>query len=349
MRVRFVMLLNRSFAIATAIALAPSLCIANEKSSPSSEPITSQKWQMEEQTADLRAQFPMCDDFLKISWLDQDKEVGYATFQTLIDGVPYGERKASLVYIDLVYPRYDLDISDWWKTKKLAELTRIIKAGGIILQPDTATDVDFSIPGESVGAPLNGYIGITLNQHQSNVCIPLPSGKYQGNNRYLDYDRLHFRKYFESAERAKSPSDSAHLWMWVAELKTPDGAAFPDDKVRQMYGGLLMPNADGSQANSGAVTLRLDGVRRCGILEVRPNEFACVDTQAIFYNHAGRYFKTEWLFELKQDIGTDKYGKIAFPPENRACQIYDPLKPYLITNGEQIFLNNTCNLTEVAR
>lgn len=123
----------------------------------------------------LKKQFPMCDDFLNVEWLDKENGYGYVEHDLYKDG-KITEPKKSIVYIYGNKVEHLFDLNKYEKSGQLEKVLEAIKKGKKAYS-DFAT------------IPLPEYKGFTVflehdegpdgtyaDNHQ-NVCIPYPDGK----------------------------------------------------------------------------------------------------------------------------------------------------------------------------
>jgi hypothetical protein len=126
---------------------------------------------------ELKEKFPMCDAFLKVTWIDKEKKIGYTEYDLYKSNEINGEwRNLALVHLDSNWPNFRYDIEAWRNKNELEKLSALIINGDI---KTTIGEYALTISGEdgaSITVPSTS-LESTLSNNKLNVCIPFPDGK----------------------------------------------------------------------------------------------------------------------------------------------------------------------------
>jgi hypothetical protein len=79
----------------------------------------------------LKEKFPMCDAFLKVKWIDEQKKIGYSHFDFFVDGKKEGQMTA-LVYLSPHLTSLAMDLYQYQRNGTLQSIFSFIKAGKIV-------------------------------------------------------------------------------------------------------------------------------------------------------------------------------------------------------------------------
>ncbi len=271
-------------------------------------------------------QFPMCDAFLKVTWIDRKKKIGFAHFDVFDSNgnrVPPGA--AAIVDLDEYQPTFDYSATKYllqqqgspegyrYSTRKeLPELFAFIRKGSVervrgslrivngvqaieFLHIGDVRDEDLHLPNPH---------DISLAGHRQTVCIPYPG------NRRMWIVELRRAGYVYGAEKSERV---------FAELKESVPRAFSPEQI-----GL---------GNALVIDLNHDGI----------DDYFVGDT--VIYSYGGRYYAAEQLWK----DGTDsQYGNWRFPPGQAECRLFS-MNGYLnlTTDGKSYFSGFACNVTEL--
>jgi hypothetical protein len=152
---------------------------------------------------EIKKQFPMCDDFLNVEWLDKENGFGYVEHDLYKDGKMI-EPKKSIVYIHGNQVDHLFDLNRYEKYGQLEKVLETIKKGKKAYS-NFAT------------IPLPEYNGFTVflehdedpdgtyaDNHQ-NVCIPYPDNKkiwlVEGRQVGKVYSQSQIDKYFPEIKK----------------------------------------------------------------------------------------------------------------------------------------------------
>lgn len=171
----------RQLCIAAALALG---CLSVARSAePNAEKEIQNIGFMKNPPPELKAKFPMCEEFLDVQWLDTKYMVGYATYDAFVRKKPsepaVRKRVHAIVAIPFGVPRrYDYDAYQFVRQGNLKDLFELIKsdqnvsAGFAFSIGEGSTRIDLH-PG---GALSYGESHPLLSDHQKTVCIVYPTG-----------------------------------------------------------------------------------------------------------------------------------------------------------------------------
>lgn len=226
---------------------------------------------------ELKAKFPMCDEFLDVQWLDKKYMVGYATYDAFVrkrkSDTPARKRVHAIVAIPFGVPRrYDYDAYQFVREGKLKDLFALIRSGQTmsagfafsIGEGDNRIDLH---PG---GALSYGESHPLLSDHRKTVCVIYPAG-----------------------DRA-----------WIIEGKTVE-RAYLDDEVQKVLGEL----------RKEGIKTSLEFLQQMWVLDVNGDGVAdFFKPRILIYSIGGRMLKTLERFESSNFFytfsGVDKVCKV---------------------------------------
>lgn len=183
--------MNKSWWMARGVlqwqGLVAALCLGIAGAAHSAAPDAEQEIQnvgfMKNAPPELKARFPMCEEFLDVQWLDKKYMVGYATYDAFVrkklNDPVVRKRVHAIVAIPFGVPRrYDYDAYQFVRQGKLKELFALIKSEQTLLaglafsigEGDTRVDL------HSGGALSYGDSHPLLSDHRKTVCIVFPAG-----------------------------------------------------------------------------------------------------------------------------------------------------------------------------
>ncbi len=135
----------------------------------------------------LKEKFPMCDAFLKVTWIDKEKNIGYSHYDFYIGNRKSKKRAFALVHIDERYPRFDYDLEPYRKQGHLNEVFAIIKRGqvtfpasSVFIEGDSRPDFLQGTHDARLGdfSSIEGFSGqLTPTNNRKTVCIPYPDNQ----------------------------------------------------------------------------------------------------------------------------------------------------------------------------
>lgn len=128
---------------------------------------------MKDPPKEWRKQYPMCDAFLRVTWLNKDKRIGYSTFSYFTDGIRHGKMTA-LVYIGPSYASFDMDLYKYRHDGSLSDIISFIRRGKIVHSESSLALIIRRGSREIAFFPAKS--DLSLAKFSRNVCIPYPDG-----------------------------------------------------------------------------------------------------------------------------------------------------------------------------
>jgi hypothetical protein len=266
---------------------------------------------MENPPKELKEKFPMCDVFLKVEWIDKDKNIGYSQYDFYKDGKKTGRVTSALVHLDEQYPAFDYNLERYRKNRKLKEIFALIKRGEVergmgeggsetLMIADERKAGRFVQEFDSIEADWDIH-GLSLAEHKMNVCIPYPD-----NQRMFFAEKKKVGKVYDESEIA---SKQAELKKWISNL--------PFFKEYT----LMDVNFDGKE-----------------------DYYA----EGILYSYGDRYYEMK-IKEPGLKGGPNT--QLIVPTTEKTCEFLALSRGdyYFTTDGKSIFINNQCNLTELTK
>lgn len=126
---------------------------------------------------ELKESFPMCDAFLRVTWVDKEKKIGYTEYDLYkADGSKNGWHNLALVHLDSNWPSFRYNIESWRNKNELRKLSVLIINGSI---KTTVGEYNLIVNGEdgvNITIPSTS-LELTLSNNKLNVCVPFPDGK----------------------------------------------------------------------------------------------------------------------------------------------------------------------------
>lgn len=80
--------------------------------------------------AALKKRFPMCDEFLNVTWVDSGKAIGYARYEIYTQGSKVGPW-LSLIHLDKTHPRFDYSLREYEENGRLDGVYEAIRSGNV--------------------------------------------------------------------------------------------------------------------------------------------------------------------------------------------------------------------------
>jgi len=140
--------------LASVPACADEKIINKEKGNPVPENIGF----MKNPPKELTEKFPMCDVFLKVEWIDNEKKIGYSNYEVIIKGKK--KMMWALVILKGDVPSYWWDVYQYKRQGRLKEIFERLKKGKSVELHMRGLDEDDS-----------------LADHRCTVCVPYPDNK----------------------------------------------------------------------------------------------------------------------------------------------------------------------------
>lgn len=218
---------------------------------------------MKNSPQELRAKFPMCEEFLDVQWLDKKYMVGYATYDAFVRRKPAAstvrKRVQAIVAIPFGVPgRYDYDASQFVRQGKLKDLFALIKSGeplsaGLVFSAGGGDDRAVLHPG---GALSYGETDPLLSDHRKTVCIVYPAGDkawiIEGKTVERAYPDDQVRRTLETLKEhgIKTPAEFFKQ-MWVLDINGDGAADFfkPRNLIYSKNGRLQKTTEEFSKGN----------------------------------------------------------------------------------------------------
>lgn len=265
---------------------------------------------MENPPKELKEKFPMCDAFLKVEWIDKEKKVGYSEYEFYNQGEKINRVAHALIYLNDDHPVFDINL-DWFKKNgKLKIVFDLIKRGEFRDQ-DPQTELSL-MSASNDNDPLYNEDRYTLfRSFLSDWHMPLLTLADHKMNVCIPYPDNQ-RMYL--AEQ-KTISDIHEIDRKRAELKQwMSNLSFWDDYV--------------------PIDLNFDG-----------KEDYLTGTSVI-YSHDGKYFEMKII-----EPSDSPNSKLISPTTGKTCEFLHLWGGghYFTTEGKNVFIDNQCNLTELAK
>ena len=246
---------------------------------------------------ELKKQFPICDDFLNVDWLDKENGFGYVEHDLYKDGKII-EPKKSLIYIHGNQADHMFNLERFGQLESVLEAIKKDKKVYSSLSTIPATEYK----GETLFFEHYDYTNESYADNHENVCIPYPDNKkmwlVEGRDVGKFYSQNQIDKYFPEIKKIYP----TYKLEWFLK---PSFADINNDGMDDYYS----TESFIFSTNSGYKTIeKLDYAS---------------DSKGEFFN-----------FGVK---GTD-----------RKCRVYDYHGGFITTDGKNYFLNNQCNLTQLA-
>ena len=272
-------------------------------------------------------QFPMCNAFLKVKWVDRTKGVGYSVYNLYVNGKKSGKTFSALIFLNWGRPHYDYDVDKWRNEGKLQDIFEgVVKTKDIGMYLSDDMRISYRMMNPEGEAP-----EISLADHRENVCIPYPPDRPQG------YSKIPFLKQIKGQR------------MWLADIKEV-GKVYSKQKIMTQYlkvkqfihpmPGDMYPGYD-----------ELANFKHYRILDLNndgANDFLVgeegVGNSTYFYR--GKHYQMRPMWKNPSD---DLYGAYYYPSSGKTCHAGMSSNFYITTDGKSYYLNNSCNLTDLMR
>jgi len=132
------------------------------------------------QSANLKKKFPVCDAFLKVTWIDRQKKIGYSSYEYFYDDTDARKIALALVDIDEYFPDFTYDLAGYKKDGRLEEIFSFIRRGKVYFA-DSTLSIVLAKKGPKHSDIKEDFLPIedfsTLARDKLNVCIAYPNGK----------------------------------------------------------------------------------------------------------------------------------------------------------------------------
>lgn len=262
----------------------------------------------------LKEQFPVCDEFLKVDWINVSKKAGLATVNYYSAGKLYQKERLTLVFLGDSGPLL-ADVEEFHQKWKIGQLTSLINRGEFAWENLRGGEYQLQI--QAVGkngkaeilglhdisdkeeAPLNT---ISLAEWSKTVCITYPDGGRAFIQEGRRVDKVYPRKMIERKQEI--------LRSWIP------GLFFSE------YSILVDINMDGKE-----------------------DFFQFGD---VIYSSGAAYY----LMKVDSTAENGFDTVVTSPTNTISCHLPPnaiPIRHYLTTDGKSFYLDNLCNLTELTR
>lgn len=203
---------------------------------------------VKEPSRELKVNFPMCDVFLRVTWLDKEKKIGYTEYDLYkSDGSKDGMHNLALIHLDSNWPSFRYNIETWRDENKLKKLSALIINGRIKTIIGEYNLIINGEDGASITVPSTS-LELTLSNNKLNVCVPFPDGK-----RMWIAEEKRVDKVYEKQEINKKMEK---LKPWISDV-FPVGAY-----LLNSYSSVIDINFDGVEDYFGAaITVYSSGNR----------------------------------------------------------------------------------------
>jgi hypothetical protein len=126
----------------------------------------------------LKVQFPMCEAFLGVEWINKKQGIGFTTYQALMkskDGTSIVQKKKMSALVDLDTLKFDFDVSDYEAQGRLPEIFEAVQNGTI----NVSLEMQITYKGKVIrlnGANVQNYNATQplLSDHRKTVCVVYP-------------------------------------------------------------------------------------------------------------------------------------------------------------------------------
>ena len=262
---------------------------------------------------ELVDRFPMCDEFLNVEWIDEDKRIGLAIYSLYKQDGKIGVKYAkSIIDLDPEYMYWRYSANEYYltETKSSGDQKVVFKKRGLknifqFIQKGSVVRHNILLRVENGDesielTPVDDYPGNwTLANYKKNICIVYPNNK----NAWL------VEKKFATAsnkETIKKKLTNAHFWN--------------EDFYSKFFN-------DWFEQGIFPVDLNKDGIQ----------DYFSGTTSV--YSVGNEYYQVV--------PGDDDHTYYFFPPHDKKCQLLAPMGFTLTTNGTTYLLNNQCSLKEM--
>ncbi|WP_144307285.1 hypothetical protein [Oceanidesulfovibrio marinus] len=271
---------------------------------------------------ELVDRFPMCDAFLNVEWIDEERMIGFSRYSVYgINGTIVAKEIPAIIYLDPNFMHYDYiakvyrNRTDGWSMYKdmtdeeLKLFFSVIKDNKNY-QPDLTPSFG-AIMFERISSYLEKYTNYsspsiyTLADGQLTVCIPYP-----GNQR-----------------------------MWIAEGKEAE-KVYNKTELEHIERGIKIENQDPtggrlSLENTIILDLNNDG----------KEDYTYLNWGWALYSAGNKYFQSIQLWKGERD---NAYGRWLFPPSDGVCDTGMLTNTFWTTDGVRYFLYNKCDIMQLA-
>lgn len=164
----------RKMILVLLLVLFPATVFAGEAAKKNAIPDIKNIGFMENPPKKLKEKFPMCDAFLKVKWIDKEKNIGYSRYDLYREGKKSERPAFALIHLHETLPdfHYDLSVYEGAGGIGAKKVFEIIKRGEV--ERDTSFfRIQDPIEGELQFTIILG----TLADNRLNVCIPYPDNQ----------------------------------------------------------------------------------------------------------------------------------------------------------------------------
>lgn len=256
----------------------------------------------------LKKKFPMCDEFLKVEWIDKEKKIGYSRYDLYRDGGKDKEEYFALIHIDDSRPHFDYDLSMYGRPGeiRIEEVFSIIKKGEVFFNWNNLSieydNREKRLDFRTVSGTRDVY-NFTIADNRINVCIPYPD-----NQRMWIAEGKQISKVYSKEQTARI----------VTKIKSYVPSPFPFH--------MWLPE------ESNIIDLNFDGIED-------------YISGKIVYSYGNKYYDMTALWKRDADA---EFWQWSFPPKPKKCVLkkwWGGL--FITTDGKNYYLNNECNLTDL--
>lgn len=124
---------------------------------------------------ELQKKFSMCDEFLDVEWINREKMIGYSRYEIDVKG----EKKMlwSLVYLNDLYPRYNIDLYTFKQSDQLRKVFEFVKNGRDISNNPAWLIMEYKGENITFYGGGGGTYSPSLTDNRQTVCITYPDNE----------------------------------------------------------------------------------------------------------------------------------------------------------------------------
>ena len=265
---------------------------------------------MENPPKELKEKFPMCDEFMNVEWIDKEKQIGYSYFDIWNRFHKKEERPAAaLIHLDEIQHGPYYEI----------DVTEYRDTGRL--------EWLFARIREGEVVPGNTFLTIRYpdgNGHQYMEFTSVNGKRDLGGVSLADLRKTVCVPY---------PNNQR---MWIAEGHRIDRVYAQNEikMINEKIRFFIQNFSEGWDKYSYPIDINTDGLTDY------------VFGSALVYSYLDKYYEMQPLWKHELD---DTYGHFSFPPSQKTCELNTPSAAYLTTDGQNYFLKNHCNLTDLTK
>lgn len=261
----------------------------------------------------LKNKFPICDAFLQVDWINKEKKIGYSIYDLYKNGKKDGRMFALVVMIEGNYV-IGLDAYGYKQKGKLDELFKAIQKGKVIDSGIFRIKYNNKFYDLYNTAPISA----TLADNHMNVCIEHPD-----NGRAWIVEGKHIDKIYNTVDSNKS-------------FKLLENILNSDNTNKY-----FIRDREYIERTFIVVDINYDN---------KDDYFSVFEFLTPVFSVDSRYYKPKIIRKNQNVQKEETIAELLFLQDKKICNL--PVGShyhYLTTDGQNYFLGNICNLTELTR